>query len=376
MVTDSLRILQVIDTGGPGGAETVFLQLATGLSKSAIVTTAAVGYDTWLAERLRAARVSTIVLPAHGSFNVSYLRQLTTISQRSKPDVVIAHLLGPAVYCSIAGACTQTPVISIFHGQTDLDPAEKHIAAKTALIRFGSAACVFVSDELRTLLGGALRIHPNKQVVIENGIDLSSLSISTAAPLRASLNLAPDTYIVGSVGNIRPAKDYNTLLHAASIAIAREPRLRFVIAGDTNTPLYEELIGLRERLRLQAHVHFLGLRDDVSSILKAIDLFVISSSSEGFSIACCEAMGCGVPVVATRSGGPERILDYGRCGVLVPTADPPALAAAVIRMMNSPQATTQMSALAAARVRQCYGSEAMLDAYASLICRLSKRRTA
>lgn len=376
MNKDTLRLLQVIDTGGPGGAETVFLQLATGLSPAAIVTTAAVGYDGWLAERLRPAQVPTDVVPAKGSFNVSYVRNLVRVIRKSKPDVVIAHLLGPAVYCSIAGRLTTTPVISVFHGQSDLNPAERFIEAKAALIRFGSAACVFVSDEVRTFVGNALRLQPGNQLVIENGIDLSSLSRYQAAPLKAALNLAPDTYVVGSVGNVRPAKDYHTLLQAAKIAVTVDPRIQFVIAGDTNTGLYHELDQLRDRLALQKHVHFLGLRDDVPAILKALDLFVISSVSEGFSIACCEAMGCGVPVIATRSGGPERILDYGRCGVLVPTANPQALAEAMLRMMRNPLNSAQMSAHAVERVRTHYDCQAMLDAYASLIRRIAKTRPA
>ncbi|EQD46462.1 Glycosyl transferase, group 1 domain protein, partial [mine drainage metagenome] len=149
--------------------------------------------------------------------------------------------------------------------------------------------------------------------------------------IRRALDLPADAILVGAIGNIRAAKDYGNLLHAARALVDRSDRFRVVVAGQYGGTLADDLMRLRSQLGLEERVFFLGLRADVATVLHNLDLFVLSSRSEGFSIACVEAMACGIPVVATRCGGPEEILD-ARTGILVPAGNPSALADAVHRI--------------------------------------------
>ena len=271
------------------------------------------------------------------------------------------------MYGSVAGLWTGTPVVAVLHGQSDLGPSERFRRIKAALIRRGASRVVFVSDQLRDALAPRLALAPKQCVVIPNGVDVAGIAAAAPAPLRADLGLPRDSFLVGAVGNLRRPKAYDVLLRAARIAIDQEPRLRFVIAGDNAVPLHDELLRLRDSLGLDQHVHFLGLRPDVPAVLKALDAFVLSSSTEGFSIACCEAMAAGLPVISTRSGGPEQILDGGRCGRLVPPNDPASLAAAILEVSGSPTEAHRLAELGRARVAAHYGTDAMLDSYARLI---------
>jgi glycosyltransferase involved in cell wall biosynthesis len=126
--------------------------------------------------------------------------------------------------------------------------------------------------------------------------------------LRSELALADDVILVGAIGNIRAPKAYDVLLRAARILLDRSQRFHFIIAGDCANALGRELAELSRSLGIEQQVSFLGLRADVPRILRNLDAFV-SSRTEGFSIACIEAMACGIPVIATRSGGPEEILE-------------------------------------------------------------------
>ena len=203
--------------------------------------------------------------------------------------------------------------------------------------------------------------------MIPNGVDIAGIAAAEPASLRSDLDLPSDAFLVGAVGNLRRPKAYDVLLRAARIAIDQEPRLRFVVAGDNAVPLHDELLALRGGLGLDRHVHFLGLRPDVPAVLKALDAYVLSSSTEGFSIACCEAMAAGLPVISTRSGGPEQILDNGSCGLLVPPGDAAALAAAVLELMRSPTEARRLAGLGRSRVAANYGTDAMLASYAALV---------
>lgn len=367
MTSTNLKVLQVIDTSGPGGAETVFAQLATGLEEFGISTAAIIGEDGWLSHRLRSCGSNVQILPAKGSVNLIYLRQLVRAIESQRPDVVLAHLAGPAVYCSLAGLLTGTPVASVIHGHSDFSRAERLLKTKAAIIRHGSRKVVFVSEHLRDALSSRLGLRGVDTPVIPNGVDVAQIMAARPASLRAELGLDAETFLVGAVGNIRPPKAYDVLLRAAKIAVEAEPRVRLVIAGDFSTPLFEQLKQLHSNLGLEGHLHFLGLRTDVPNVLRALDAFVLSSSSEGFSIACCEAMAAGVPVVATRSGGPEQILDAGACGILAPVADPAALADGIIRLARSPSERLRLSHLARERVATNYGLDTMLARYSNLL---------
>jgi len=360
------RIIHLIDTGGPGGAETVFAQVATGLPHFGYESAAVVSRDAWLAARLRQGGLEPRFLAAKGSLNLGYLKALVGLIRAEQPSLLITHLLGPAVYGSLAGLLTATPVIAVLHGQSDLGPTERFRAAKTAIIRRGVQTVVFVSDQLRRDLAPRLGLDESRCVIIPNGVDVERIASASPAPIRSELGLPRDAFLFGAVGNVRRPKAYDALLRAARLAVDQEPRLRFIIAGDTAVPLYGELLALRAQLKLDDIVHFLGLRPDVPAVLKALDAYVLTSTTEGFSIACCEAMAAGVPVLATSSGGPEQILDNGRCGALVPAGDSAALAKGLLLLARSKEERLRLAEAGRIRVIERYGIDTMLGEYARL----------
>lgn len=361
-----INVLHVIDTGGPGGAETVFLHTATRLDPARFRSAAIVNGQGWLSERLRERGLEPRILSAKGSFNIRYLRNLIGIVRETQASVIVAHLYGTAIYASIAGAITRTPVISILHGQTDVSGVGRLPGVKSAIVRRRSKKIVFVSERLQHAVAPQLRLPSSSCVVIPNGVDTALFRPSGDRPLRAELGLTGDTVLVGAVGNVRPAKAYDVLLNAASILLRSGGRYHFAIAGECSNKLGKEIVELSRKLGINERVSFLGLRSDVARILGSLDVFVISSSTEGFSIACIEAMACGVPVVATRSGGPEQILAQGT-GVLVPTGDPRELARGIERIVASNEFATALTTGALKRVQQEYSLAKMLSRYEGLL---------
>lgn len=364
-----IRVLSVIDTCGPGGAETVFLQTVTRLDPARFRAIAVVGGSGWLTERLASSAVEHRVVPAKGSFNVRYLSALSRIARRGGTDIIVAHLYGSAIYASLLGALASIPVVSILHGQTDVSASGRLATLKSVIVRRGSRKVVFVSERLRDYLEPRLRLRASQSVVIPNGVDTDAFRPLADRTIRRELGIDDETALIGAVGNVRRPKAYDVLLKAMQILLSRGRRIHLVIAGDSSNALGAELLQLRRDLGIERHVTFLGLRSDVAKILNNLDVFVLSSHTEGFSIACVEAMACGVPVVATRSGGPEQVLE-GEAGILVPTGNPAALAAGIERAFSEEGLAARLVNTAAKRVRRHFSLAGMLSRYEELLASL------
>jgi glycosyltransferase involved in cell wall biosynthesis len=179
-------------------------------------------------------------------------------------------------------------------------------------------------------------------------------------PRRAS----GDTPTIGVVARLEPVKGIDTLLHAAAALRARRPGFRLQIAGSGSAQA--QLVALRDRLRLENVVEFLGWRDDLARLHAGWDVFALPSRHEGFGLAALEAMAAGLPVVASRTGGvPELVVD-GETGVLVEPADVAGLAAGLERLIADPTLRAGMGAAARNRAEEHFGAARMGDAVASV----------
>ena len=366
MPDDVISVLHVIDTGGPGGAETIFLQMVTGLDPARFRSVAVVGDKGWLPEQLVKRSLIPHILSAKGSFKTGYLLALRRLVRHRKIDVIVAHLYGSAIYASLLGRMMCLPVVSVLHGQSDVAHSDRLAPLRSGIVRKGSRKVVFVSEHLKQHLGARLRLAESQCAVIPNGVDAEVFRPCRNRSLRSELALADDAILVGAIGNIRAPKAYDVLLRAARILLDRSQRFHFVIAGDDSNDLGRELVELGRSLGIERQLSFLGLRADVAQILHNLDAFVLSSRTEGFSIACIEAMACGVPVIATRSGGPEEILEGG-AGILVPTDDPEAIAQAVDDVTSSKGLAEALTTKALMRVQQQYSLGRMLCQYEALL---------
>jgi glycosyltransferase involved in cell wall biosynthesis len=358
-------VLHLIDTGGPGGAETVYHNIVTGLNAARWQSVAAVPERDWLYDALQATGITPVLLRTDGSFDFSYLRQLSQLT-RSGPAIIHAHLLTSSVYGAIISAWSRIPLVCTFHGAVDVQQQDRLRNLKFGLIRHARAQLVFVSDSLRRTFQSTMRLDDRQTTVVHNGIDTRRFTPDVGRPLRRELDLQDSDLLIGAVGNVRTSKAYDVLLEAASILLQREPSARVVVAGQTNGVLYEQLREQHSQLGLGERFRFLGLCDDIPAIMRSLDIYVSSSSAEGFSLTTVEAMACGVPVVATRSGGPEEIITDGVNGVLVRPNAPEALADAIGSLARDPARRRVLSAAGLARVRERFTVEAMLNKYESI----------
>ena len=360
------KILHLIDTGGPGGAETIFLELACGLKGPQWGSLAVVPREDWLSDALRRRGCTPIVLGGQRSFDLPYLRKLRSIIVEHEIALVQTHLFGTSVYGTLAAWTGGIPVVSTFHGLPDIPSGGLLVRLKRCILRGKRNHVIFVSESLRDALKWSARPWGNPPAVIPNGVDCSVFWVGRNGALRRELNLDDNVLLLGALGNVRPSKRYDLLLEAFAEVKARMPLAHLVVAGQAKGPLYEGLLGLRSALGLEGSVHFLGFREDVPQVLQGIDLFVLSSGDEGFSLATVQAMATGLPVVATRCGGPEEILEDGVTGRLVSVDDPMSLAEGILEVLSLPDRGEALGKAARERAVSRFSLDTMVRQYEAL----------
>jgi glycosyltransferase involved in cell wall biosynthesis len=212
-----------------------------------------------------------------------------------------------------------------------------------------------VSDLVRQHCIEEDHIDPDRVETIYNGLDLDHWGDS-------SLPLPPrDRILVTTIGNIRHVKGHDVFIKAAAAVAARFPNVDFSIAGGVLEPAYfEELQALVRNLNLGDRFHFTGAITDLHQHLSAADIFVLPSRSEGFSNAIVEAMATSLPVVATNVGGNAEAVQNGVTGLIVPSDDPAALAAAITQLLADPVRAKAMGIAGKQRVAERFTTEAMI----------------
>lgn len=206
-------------------------------------------------------------------------------------------------------------------------------------------ACSHATNEQ----GRAARIgrDADRRVVV-NGIDRQqNLKRRNRTALRRRLGLGPRDVLFLQLGNLKPQKDPLTFARAAVRAGPRLRRARFWIAG--GGPLGAAAVEIAWRGGLESRFRLLGWRRDVTELLAAADVLVLTSRFEGLPIALLRAMAAGLPVVATAVDGTPEAVEAGRTGFLVRPEDPDAVAEALVALGRSPALRRRMGSSARAR---------------------------
>lgn len=357
------RVLHCIDTTGPGGAETVFMTLASRLDPLRYKSYVAIAGKGWLYDELCRKGFRPYIVGGKRGFDFNYLKRLIDVIRSNRIDLVQSHLFGSNVYCSIAGALMGVPVVCTYHGNVDVGSHSFLRFLKLKIVNRYAARVVCVSKSLEKELAALAHLPARKSVVIYNGVDVEQFKRTPDNSIRKKLGFADSDFVVGAVGNIRPAKNYKDLILTAAALVGKSPRYKVVIAGQGDGSLYDELQKQIRALMLEKNVYFIGYQDNVQKFLNNLDVFVLCSSTEGFSIATIEAMACELPVVATRCGGPEEILVNEKDGILVKLGDTQKLVDAIHRISEDRNYAQKLRYEARLAAQDRFSVDSMVSAY-------------
>ncbi|NLD94791.1 MAG: glycosyltransferase family 4 protein [Fibrobacter sp.] len=363
-------ILHTIDTTGPGGAETIFLNLVEKLTIDGYKNIALIKGPGWVEEQLKKRGIEYYVLKPSGFLSINYYIQLFGFVRRHKVKLVQAHLLGSILSFSIVCFLCRLPLVATLHGQVDINPDERAIRIKQWIMAIGVNQLVAVSKNLAEYIQVRGLFKRKKIEIIYNGIETERYFRTNTKSLLKKLGIADNALLIGSLGNVRPAKNYNLLIEVAALLRSGmiDRQIHFVIAGHKHPKLIESLNTLAKERNVSECVHFIGFYDNTPEFLSQLDIFLLCSSSEGFSIATIEAMAAGVPVIATKCGGPEEIVTHDVNGILVEINNPAVIADAIQRLVMSDNAL--LTTEAKRHVVATFSFETMILRYREVLGRL------
>ncbi|NNC83782.1 MAG: glycosyltransferase [Flavobacteriales bacterium] len=188
-----------------------------------------------------------------------------------------------------------------------------------------------VSDAIRALVLEKVS-DPERVSTIHSGIDLSRFEHLKPKSLHEQYDIPRNRMLIGNVAALAPHKDYRTFIRTAERCVDSGLPVHFFIIGegDERSMIESEI----SRSGLQSHVTMTGFLQDIPAVLAGLDLFLISSETEGLGTSILDAFAAGTPVIATAAGGIPEIVIHEQTGLLCPIKDDQCLAFSVKRLLD------------------------------------------
>lgn len=355
-------IVQVVQSLGSGGLETMSVNLAVGLRDRGF-TPRLLALDAGgvLEERLRDEGIAFDVLGDAHFARASTHRRLAALFRRLRPRVVHTHhlpaLLNAAPTAWLGGRPTLVHTEHAYQYLTDAARLRAAVRWTSRLTR----RFVVVGAEMAPFYRDVVHVAERRLRVIPNGIQLQRYAPPRDVTAQRQRLGLPDGFLVGTAGRFAPEKNLPMLLRAVARVRALGHDVRLVLAGDGAER--DDLARLADELEFRDAVHFLGWRTDVPAILGCLDVFALTSWTEGLPLAVLEAMACGVPVVATSVGDLPNVIVDGRSGRLVAPGDDAALADVLAHLASHADDRAALARAGRDVVAARFSQDGMIDAY-------------
>jgi len=371
-ITPPYRVFFVIGSLNKGGTELRLLDVIRRLNPAAFTPVLFAAKGGELLPAVRNARVYSGPPGANVLFS---LPSLWRALRRERPTVVWCVNQGIASFFGrLFARLLRTPVIMIsLHGADTITAAmDRYNAWLTR--RFTDRVVVVNRQYVQQLK--KQRLPEEKITVLYNGVD--ETLFSPAAPERRQalkrelLGIDPQRPVIGTVANLRPIKALDVLIRAAARLRQTHPDALFIIIGEgRQRPALEQLCADYD---VAGNVRLLGTRSDVPELMRAFDIYALTSDYEGCPNTILEAMASGLPVVATRVGGVPELLPP-EAGILVPPRDETALAGALRRLLDDPGLRREMGRQARAHIEAHFTMQQMIAGREALLLELIAAKT-
>ena len=305
------------------------------------------------------AREGTDLVPLapRNEIDLSAAWKLSRVLKQFRPDLVHAHdphAVSMAALALSFGSVDPSPRL-VASRRVDFH-LQKHSFSRWKYRQVDTF--VAASDAIRHILIGD-GIPASRIVVVHDGIDVERLLKTPESPVREQFWLPHGAPVIVNVGALVGHKGQRYLIEAMPLVLRQVADGHLVILGEGELrPALEKQI---RDLGLEKHAILAGFREDVVSLMRSADLFVMSSVTEGLGSALLDAMALGLAVVGTRAGGIPEAVVHGKTGLLVPPADPAALAAAIVELLTDPARRQALGDAGRARVTERFGVARLVD---------------
>lgn len=352
-----------------GGLERIVLDLIrAAVGSGHRVTVVCVERPGKLAPEAEAAGAAVVALGKPAGRHPGYVGKAAEALAAFRPDVLHTHQVGAAWYLGAAAAraAPPVPVLHTEHGNHFRQAGGWKALARTRLFTRAAARQVdrfcCVSAEIAAAAGRWWTVPRHKLEVVPNGIPVDlPAGLPDPAAVRESLEIPAGVPVIGTVGRLAEVKRQDILIRATQSLRRRHPGVRLVVVGDG--PERAGLEALAGDLGLAEVVRFAGYQSRPEAYLRAMDVFSLTSRSEGFPVSLLEAWRAGAAVAVAAVGGIPAVVADGADGLLFPPGDPHAAAAAIGRLLDDPGLRGRLAAAGRAKLAADYSLGRMAAEY-------------
>lgn len=350
-----LRILHTEWSDGWGGQEQRVVSEMAGMLQRNHHMVLATRPQCRIAKKASDRGIPLLLMDMKGKFDLRTILKLARFLKQEHIQVVNTHSSIDSWIGSLAAKLAGTPVLV----------RTRHINLPLKrnwlnFVHYLPDAIVTCGEAMRRQLTDRYGFPANQLANIPTGIDFTRSQPSKSRDeARHALGLARHAYVVLMVGIMRGVKRHEVALRAFRELATAHPEAELLLAGEG--PMLPDMQRLASELGIADKVRFLGHREDVPDLMTAADLLLLTSRSEGVPQAVAQALGLGLPVVATAVGGVPELVIHEKTGLLVPPENPKATAEAMLRLVNNPLFATQLGQEGRRRVLSEFNLNSMLD---------------
>lgn len=354
----------VVNSLNPGGTERLVMDMSRALSDEFGIEV--VCLDTpgaWAAE-LRSSGVPVRALWRQPGLDVSMALKLARHFRRVGTRIIHAHQCTPWFYGALSRLLFRRPRLLLEEHGRFFPEAESplRVLANRALVSRLTDRFVAVSQDVARRLQRFEGLDLQRIEVVYNGVaEIEPLGAPERRSLREELGFGDEEFIVGTVGRFDEIKNLPMLVQSLAAACSRVPRVRGLLVGDG--PVFDAVRSQVAQAGLEERVRLTGYRSDARRLVQCLDLFVLSSFSEGTSMALLEAMSSGLPVAVTAVGGNPEIVSHGETGWLVPSGDGGLLSQVLVEAATDPEKCARLGRAGRCKVVERFTFPRMLQAY-------------
>lgn len=350
-----MKILQVIPSLDVGGAETMCEGLSKLLQKLGQNVTVVSLYrmESPITLRLQQAGIRLVFLDKKPGLDLRCIPRLRKLIRAEKPDIIHVHLFA-LKYVGIAAMGLGIPMVQTIHNVAEYD-AENDKAINRFFYTRGNTMPVSLSREIQKTVVNFYGLSESETPVIYNGIDLTNC-------------IPKENYALGDpveivhVGRFWEQKNHACMVRA--LAILKEQGRKVTLKCFGEGDLMEPTRVLARELGVEDRIQFCGLTDWVFPHLNSADLFILPSKFEGMPMTIIEAMGTGLPIIASDVGGVGDMITHGHNGMLI-QPDPKELADTIIKLIDDDEFRSRIGANARSEAYR-FSGETMAKRYLAL----------
>ncbi len=303
--------------------------------------------------------------------DLSLIRYIRHYIISHKVDILHCHQYTPYIYGLFASIFTSTKIIFTEHGRFFPDQRKIKRVFLNPLLNLFTDYITAISSATRDALVEFENFPPQKIKIIYNGIDHFKYITPNNSSVKQSLGINQKGYVLGTVARLDPIKNHRLMIKALESVRQAFPETFLIIVGDG--PERENLESFASKLGLSSYVIFTGFREDIHNYMKIIDVFLLTSFSEGTAMTLLEAMASSLPCIVTEVGGNPEIVKDEETGFVIPNDNEKILSEKICKLLDDDILKKEMGVAGRKRFEENFTVDKMVSAYENIYDEIATR---